>query len=590
MPTRKTATKQKSATKKKSTVKRSLGVSATSTEPGKSWNGLRAFSMHAFDETKAPIVAKLLDERASSPMFAMRGTANIGQLDPETAAQDYLRQTLQSKAVPGLVAPKSDGTVSEFKSLGTETIPLTATKTVKFRQTLNKIPVYGSLVTVELDDANNLVSINSSLGEPERVSPVAKVAPSQAVKAVQEYPGFKKELANIVPHLTYYFDNGGARWHLAFILEDVPVTPESSSNRENKPAPRYMDYIVDAQTGRVITELPRTPSLASVVVNEVDGQGKPRQIRVETSGSKKTLLDTSLNVQTFDFNFGDPAANEKGLPGGSIGSPPKWDPSAVSAHANAAAVAEFLRNVLSRNNIDNKGGPLNSSINCVVRKESRDGRQWFNAYWNGSQMVYGQRLNGSRLLSLSIDLDVVGHEMFHGVTDFTARLEYVNQSGAMNESYSDIFGVIIANFSNPDTRTWSWKIGEGLSPDGKPFRDMKDPTLFDQPANMKNFKLLPSTENGDWGGVHTNSGIHNKAAYNILTAEDGAGNLALTPKEVAAIFYLALTQQLSRSSQFSDSRRGVISSARSLFRTLPSDQQKLKLDAIASGFSAVGIV
>jgi bacillolysin/neutral peptidase B len=179
--------------------------------------------------------------------------------------------------------------------------------------------------------------------------------------------------------------------------------------------------------------------------------------------------------------------------------------------------------------------------------------------------------------------------MFHGVTDSTARLEYAVQSGALNESYSDIFGIIIANFSNPDPRTWSWKVGEGLSPSGKPFRDMRDPTLFGQPDHMDKFKVLPNTQRGDWGGVHTNSGIHNKAAFNILTAPGSGGSLALTPQEVAGIFYLALTQQLSRTSQFSDSRRGVLVSARTLFRTLPPDQQTAKLAAITNGFTAVGI-
>jgi len=232
---------------------------------------------------------------------------------------------------------------------------------------------------------------------------------------------------------------------------------------------------------------------------------------------------------------------------------------------------------------------MNSSINCVVASESNDGKQWFNAFWNGKQMVYGQRLDGAKVISLSVDLDVVGHEMFHGVTDSTARLEYAVQSGALNESYSDIFGIIIANFSNPDPRTWNWKVGEGLSPSGKPFRDMQNPTLFGQPDHMKKFKVLPNTQKGDWGGVHTNSGIHNKAAFNILTAVN-AGNLALTPTEVAQVFYLALTQQLSRTSQFSDSRRGVLTSARTLFRTLPPDQQAIKLAAITNGFTAVGIV
>jgi Zn-dependent metalloprotease len=574
MPTRKTVKKKKSAARHGA---------------GKPVNGLKAFSMHAFDQRTAPMMGKLRDEGAAHPSFAMTGTGGVAHLDPETVAQRYLSQALQSKSVKSFAAPKADGVESEFKSLGTETIPLTGTTTVKFRQTLNKVPVYGSLVTVELDDANNLVSMNSALGEPKNVSPVAKIAPSEAVKAVHAYPGFRKQLANIVPQLSYYFDNRALKWRLVFILQDVPVAPENAKAARTEPAPRYMDYVVDAQTGKVVVELPRTPSMASVVESAVDGQGKTRQIRVEKNGTKKTLQDATVNVQTFNFNFGDPSVDESRLPGPAIKHPPNWSPSAVSAHANAVAVAEFLRNVLRRNNIDNKGGPMNSSINCVVADESSDGKQWFNAFWNGKQMVYGQRLDGTKVISLSVDLDVVGHEMFHGVTDSTARLEYAVQSGALNESISDIFGIIIANFSNPDPRTWNWKVGEGLSPSGKPFRDMQNPTLFGQPDHMKNFKVLPNTQRGDWGGVHVNSGIHNKAAFNILTAVDTAGRLALTPAEVAGVFYLALTQQLSRTSQFSDSRRGVLVSARTLFRTLPPDQQATKLAAITNGFTKVGI-
>jgi Zn-dependent metalloprotease len=399
-------------------------------------------------------------------------------------------------------------------------------------------------------------------------------------------------LENIVPHLYYYFDNPNEKWRLVFVLEDVPVSaPKGATKGPFKVSPTLMDYVVDAQTGTVVAELPRTPSMAAINQSAKDGKGVSRQIKVESNGKKKTLLDTSLNVQTYDFKFGDPEVDQANLPGSVIADPPAWNPSAISAQANAAAVAEFLRNIVRRNNIDNKGGAMNSSINCVVAQESKDGKQWFNAFWNGSQMVYGQRdAGGGKLLSLSIDLDVVGHEMFHGVTEFTARLEYVAQSGAMNESYSDIFGIIIANFSEPDTSKWNWKIGEGLSPDGKPFRDMSDPTLFGQPANMKDYRKLPNTRQGDNGGVHTNSGIHNKAAYNILTAVDSQGKLVFTPQEVAGVFYLTLTQQLSRTSQFSDSLRGALISARTLFRTLPADKLKVKIDAITNGFSAVGIV
>jgi Zn-dependent metalloprotease len=243
-----------------------------------------------------------------------------------------------------------------------------------------------------------------------------------------------------------------------------------------------------------------------------------------------------------------------------------------------------------RNNIDDTGGPMNSSINCVVARESDDGKVWLNAFWNGKQMVYGQTRDGQgELMSLSVDLDVVGHEMFHGVTDSTARLEYANQPGALNESYSDIFGTIIANLDNPNVDTWNWNIGEGMNVDGKPFRNMKDPTLFRQPAHMRDFRKLPNTQKGDWGGVHINSGIHNKCAFLILTAKDAAGAFVLTPRQVAAIFYLSLTQQLSRTSQFTDSRRGVLLSAHTLFRSLPQAEQDTKIDAITKAFDAVGV-
>jgi Zn-dependent metalloprotease len=189
---------------------------------------------------------------------------------------------------------------------------------------------------------------------------------------------------------------------------------------------------------------------------------------------------------------------------------------------------------------------------------------------------------------MSVALDVVGHEMFHGVTDMTSRLEYAKQSGALNESYSDIFGVIIANHPNPDPTTWEWRLGLHLEANGDPFRSMSKPSLYGQPEDMKHYVTSPNTYNGDYGGVHTNSGIHNKVAYKILVAKKG-GALVFKPEEVAAFFYIALTQRLSRTSQFSDSRTAVIDSARTLFRNLPAADAAKKISAIGAAFTAGGI-
>ncbi len=187
-------------------------------------------------------------------------------------------------------------------------------------------------------------------------------------------------------------------------------------------------------------------------------------------------------------------------------------------------------------------------------------------------------------------LDVVGHEMFHGVTDHSSRLEYRTQPGALNESYSDIFGTIIANYRKPLGR-WQWNIGTDFEGPGTVLRSMKDPTRHDQPKLMKDFKraIPPYTyERNDYGHVHDNSGIHNYAAYRVMTAKS-RGNYVFSGVEIAAMFYIALTQHLSRTSLFTDSRRAVVQAAQSLFRNNPLAVRDRKIRAVTNGFAAAGI-
>jgi neutral peptidase B len=168
-------------------------------------------------------------------------------------------------------------------------------------------------------------------------------------------------------------------------------------------------------------------------------------------------------------------------------------------------------------------------------------------------------------------------------------LEYALESGAMNESYSDIFGAIISNFELADIGAWNWECGDGISSSEKAFRDMSDPTRFGDPKHMKDFVKKPNTRNGDYGGVHTNSGIHNYAAYRVMTSKDASNKYLFTPQQLAAMFYVCLTQHLTRQSKFKDSRTGTILAARSLFRDLSSAQLKARVEAIENGFSAAGI-
>lgn len=584
--TKKAATK-KTAKKKTPTKK---GVKKTPLKakkiPKLCGNGLETFGMHTVDKKSANVMKALAKETAKSPAFAFAPAAAAQPHDPEASARRYLQQALASKAVPKFNAPSANNLTSEFARLGVERIPLTKSTTVKFRQTYSNVPVYGSLVTVELDDANELIGINSALGTPQGVSPVAKIAPAEALAAVKKQADGKPDLSGAVPRIYYYYDQGKTtgKWKLVYILEDIPVVPKDNGEEM---VSSLKDYVVDAHTGKLVAELNRTPTVA-LKMKASDELGASRNIQVDKTGGVTTMINDTLNVQTFDFRLKDVIANESQLPGPAVRNPPTFSPGAVSAHANTEVVARFLRETLLRNNIDNKGGPLVASINCLYKAKPANPREWLNAFWNGKQVTYGQRDSGATLPSMAAAIDIVAHENFHGVTDETARLLYRFQSGALNESYSDIFGIIVKNLGNPDPRTWNWDIGVGMAVAvNTPIRNMQNPGTYGQPAHMAGYKNLPADV--DEGGVHTNSGIHNKAAYNILTAEKG-GALVFTPTEVAIVFYLALAQRLSRTSQFKDSRTAVVASARSHFRDFPAAQLNDRIAAIEKGFDEVGIV
>ena len=556
-------------------------------------NGLRTFAFHAEDETSHQVAMALRGGRSSLPAFRTTEAIGLRNFDPETAARLHLNQALASEELPQFTAPPVNRIPSEFKILGTETLPLTGTKTVKFRQTYNKIPVYGSLITIEMDDGNELLAVNSSLGEPINVDSTARISPAEALNKVRTLAGYGLEPLEATPRLCYYFDPAVDRWRLIYVIEDV-YQRYSQKPPTAQPMPLLMDYLIDAHNGDLVAELPRTPNLTDSgspeQIEALDGLDKLRKIWCVVVGDQRILKDINLNVHTYDFQFQD--LNSGLLPGNYVTNPPDpWPKGAISAHANAEVVATFLRDILRRNGIDNRGGPLISSINCISTNDSPDGREWRNAAWVGTQMVYGQRRVGGQLRSYAVGLDVVAHEIFHGVTDFTARLQYAGESGALNESYSDIFGIIISNyFDKRDLSAWNWEMGEDLEGTGIPIRDLSNPTKYGQPGHMRDYLNLPITPAGDWGGVHYNSGIHNYAAYNIMKALDEQGAYLFNTESLAALFYLALTQYLSRTSQFSDSRRAIELAARTLFRNDPNPIRNAKLQAIARGFDAVGIV
>ncbi len=250
------------------------------------------------------------------------------------------------------------------------------------------------------------------------------------------------------------------------------------------------------------------------------------------------------------------------------------------AYNYSGATYDFYREVLGRNSIDDRGLRLDSSVHYST--------QYDNAFWNGMQMVYGDG-DGVLFQRFTRSIDAVAHELTHGVTQYEAALEYSGQSGALNESISDVFGSLVKQWKLKQTAAKAdWLIGaQLLAPGvkGKALRSMAAPgTAYDDPnlgkdpqsAHMKDY-YKGSDDNG---GVHINSGIPNHAFYLLAIALGGnAWNRA------GKIWYDALCNQLRPDSNFKDAAEATLASAAKLFGARGAETA-----AVKSAWSDVGVL
>ena len=200
--------------------------------------------------------------------------------DPEAAARECLERALEGTETKSRGPASTDAGKAEFKSLGAEAVPLTGTTMVKFRQTFNKIPVYGSLVTVEIDKQNRCLGINSSLGTPTGVRHIARISPEKALAVAAKASGERLSQLGNTPVLHYYFHPDDATWRLAYIVENVRQRKRHVRSDGLGDA-LLKDYVVDARSGRLLAALPRTSTMASVTEKARDGRHLNRLIVVE---------------------------------------------------------------------------------------------------------------------------------------------------------------------------------------------------------------------------------------------------------------------------------------------------------------------
>lgn len=248
----------------------------------------------------------------------------------------------------------------------------------------------------------------------------------------------------------------------------------------------------------------------------------------------------------------------------------------VSAHYNAGEAYEYYENTFNRQSISQSLQGQGQNILSFVNVADEFGNTMGNAFWNGAGIFYGNGDNAFN--SLGRALDVAGHEMSHGVIQNSANLEYRNESGALNESFADIFGAMIDRDD--------WQMGEDVVrtstfPSGA-LRDLSDPhngaATGDfgrgwQPRHY-NERFTGSEDNG---GVHINSGIPNYAYYLFAT------NNSVGKNRAEQVFYRALTTYLTKSSGFAEMRTAVVRSAQDLYG---ADV----VSAARSAFDQVGIL
>ena len=211
------------------------------------------------------------------------------------------------------------------------------------------------------------------------------------------------------------------------------------------------------------------------------------------------------------------------------------DLDADAAHRYAADTFVFYNTHHGRNSFDNAGGTIVSTVNYGV--------SYRNAFWNGSQVVYGDTMAAD---------DVVAHEITHGVTEYTSNLIYYGQSGAINESFSDVWGELIdqTNGSGNDSLSLKWLMGEDSALGV--IRSMSNPPAYGDPDRMGSPYYYTGSD--DNGGVHINSGVNNKAAY--LMVEGGIFNgrtiLGIGIAKTAAVYYEAQVNHLTMGANYND--------------------------------------
>ncbi len=445
-------------------------------------------------------------------------------------------------------------------------------KHLRFQVVYKNHPIDGSTITAHLE-GGNLKSIDAALFDmpaegriglsPEEAIDKALLA-KPASPYIWEIPGEEalikdlqhNERATYYPNpvLSWFPKNAaepGGEWVLCYTFKIYGIEP------------LFHDQVyLHASTGELLfsENLIHDINITGTAITRYSGT---RTIHVDSmSNGLFRLRDSSLGakIETYDLNRSTNYSNAVDF----IDSNNTWnnvdtlqDEVATDAHWGAEKTYRYFLDNFGRQSFDNQGAAIRSYVHYS--------NNYNNAFWNGYVMTYGDG-NGTTFTPLT-SLDVCGHEIGHAVTTHTANLIYQNESGALNESFSDIFGnsIEFENKSNAD-----WKIGEDITPNGSGLRNMQKPKVKGDPDTYKGQYWYGGT--GDNGGVHTNSGVQNFWYYLLCDGDTGTNDNqeffsvdSLGQAIAQQITYRSLSTYLSRFSNYADARYFSILAAKDLY-------------------------
>ena len=296
----------------------------------------------------------------------------------------------------------------------------------------------------------------------------------------------------------------GSAWNVNLMID--PGAARYFYRVESRSIDARWFFWIDAETGAILNEYDGLTTGSGI---GVQGDTKDLAGLTTFNGTTYRMLSADGRQTTYD------AQNRQKLPGVlATDADDDWITTGTSSPGQRALVdAQFYARVTDNFYLSSKGFNWKTHYPQGMVSSAHLGRRYNNAYWNGTQMAYGDG-DGASFIEFSGDLDVVGHELSHGVTEATSNLIYQNESGALNESFSDIMGTAIEF----DAGSGNWTIGEDITPGTNGLRNMANPGEDGDPSHYLD-RYLGS---GDNGGVHINSGIINHWFYLLVNGGQNA--------------------------------------------------------------------